>query len=258
MAYPLRAERAVGQLATVSQVIERTYDPKAAEKIGICVPSLGTISMQWHARMELLARPMNTASISVYVIGKKVDQARNESVAMCLNENCRWVFFVDDDVFVPSDALLRLYAYQRDIVSGLYFAKMDPPTPLVLRAPGQGLYLDWEQGDLVECEGHGMGCTLIRADVFRTIEPHVPKRDGIPQWFVTRDFPEEVGADGSKMVMTEDVDFLAKCAHFGFRPAVATEVFCWHWSAVERRVYPLHEWEPRGGASASGPARVDP
>lgn len=224
-------------------LVEKIYRKDDAVKIGICIPSLGMVSMPWHSRMKNLAMPMNVAHMECYVIGEEVGKARNEMVATCLNEGCNWIFFVDDDVLLPADALVKLFAHKRDMVSGVYFLKHETPQPLILRGVCGGIYTDWSQGDMVECDAHGMGCTLIHKRVFDAIMPNVPKdARGIPEWFKTR-HDEPVGHGLNVLSMTEDTDFCAKAKIAGFQPVVDTGVFCYHWDHRAKIAYPTKEWK---------------
>ena len=71
--------------------------------------------------------------------------------------------------------------------------KVDRPEPLVFKGPGGGPYWDWHVGEVFECSAIGMGCTLIRTEIFkdiekpyfRTVDDLSPHLDNIPsgeQW----------------------------------------------------------------------------
>jgi hypothetical protein len=161
---------------------------------------------------------------------------------------CSHVFFLDDDVLVHPDALLKLASHQRPIVSGLYYAKQSVATPLVLSGEYGGTTRSWVPGELVDCWAHGMGCTLIDADVFRTMRDAGLETDphGYPAWFKTsRDAalvtPDGVGAIGNQ---TEDVHFLARAGQLGYQPCVDTspQTFAFHWDAKRQTAYPQKQW----------------
>lgn len=220
------------------------------------VPSFGLVSLWWAGRLFTLRMPMNRIVRHVYCVGKEVGDARNEIVARALQIEqddptlrCSHVFFVDDDVLVHPDCLLQLLHRDRPIVSGLYYAKTSVPQPLVLSGEYDGTPTSWMPGDLVECWAHGMGATLIRAEVFRRLRDETPlgtDAHGYPQWFGTTRDAGLVRADGVTAVFnqTEDVAMLRKAAALGYQPAVDTspQAFSFHWDQRHQTGYPLKQW----------------
>lgn len=224
---------------------------KPREFIAIGIPSFGMVHLFFVARLLSLRMPMNRVIRWFYVVNKEVGEARNEIVAKALaadDLHCSHVFFLDDDVLFHPDVLLKLLAHNRPIVSGLYYTKTSVPTPLVLRDEGEGTH-SWTPGELVECAGHGMGLTLINADVFRVLEAEGLPTDphGYPAWFQT--VRDQVvlagpGAPAGIRNVTEDVHFLQQARARGFQPAVDTsaQAFGWHFDAKRLQGYPMKQW----------------
>lgn len=223
------------------------------EFIAIGIPSFGQVHIFWVGRHYNLKYPMNKVARHFFVIGREVGHARNEIVAKALaaeadGMRCSHVFFLDDDVLVHPEALNRLYARDRDIISGLYFAKTSVPTPLVLME--DGVKRSWRPGELVDCAGHGMGLALIKTEVFRRMrdECGLPLDPfGHPEWFrTTKDDTSMVTAQGVPVntAVTEDMHFLALARQLGYQPCVDTspEGFAFHWEQKELRGYPLRQW----------------
>jgi len=227
------------------------------EFIALGVPTFGTVNIFWAMRtFGMLRHPMNRDVYQFVVLGNEVGLARNEIVAKALareeadpTKRCSHVFFIDDDVFVHPEALLKLMADDRDIVSGLYFAKTATPQPLVLME--DGVEKTWKPGEIVDCWAHGMGMTLIRTEVFRRLRDETDlgvDQMGNPNWFETTRDAMTLRADGSPAFtmrnQTEDVAFLRKAAALGYQPSVDTgpQTFGFHWAAAERRGYPLKQW----------------
>jgi hypothetical protein len=230
--------------------------------IVIGVPSFGMVHLFFMARYYNLRMPMNTIQKHVYVVGKEVGDARNEIVAKALSLEeadptirCEKILFLDDDVLVHPDALLKLIAtsqiHNLPIVSGLYYAKTSVPTPLVLHGEFEGTIRDWTPGEIVECWGHGMGLTLIDADVFRRVRDELPigvDQFGHPAWFATtKDDVALVKADGTRNIMnqTEDMRFLGLARTLGYTTAVDTsaQAFGWHLDTKTMQAYPLQQFQ---------------
>jgi hypothetical protein len=107
------------------------------------------------------------------------------------------------------------------IVAGLYFTKSVPSEPLVYRGTGYGYYANWKMGDLVECDGHGMGCTLIHGSIIKAIwedsETYQVANRPIKRVFET---PTKIGIDPETHTLniqtgTEDIDFLDRVRKHG-------------------------------------------
>ena len=58
-------------------------------------------------------------------------QARNMMIDRALAENCSHVFFLDDDICVMPDTLLRLYDHDLPAVGGLYCSRQYPHRPFI-------------------------------------------------------------------------------------------------------------------------------
>ena len=233
-----------------------TYDTGPRPVIALGIPSFGMVHLFFTARLINLRMPMNRIVRHFYIVGKEVGDARNEIVAKALaieesdpSLRCSHVFFIDDDVLFHPDVLLKLLSHNRDIVSGLYYTKSSVPTPLVLHGDFGGTARSWTPGDLVECAGHGMGLTLINADVFRTMRDAGLGVDGhgYPAWFTTTKDAAIVRPDGVPQVFnqTEDMAFLTKAASLGYQPAVDTSApaFGWHLDTKTQTAYPAAQWK---------------
>lgn len=224
------------------QAVElRAYEGRSKGLVLLGVPTFGAVSIEWHGHMMQLQTPLNRSIRHMYVKGKEVGEARNEIVKHALEyrgllgEKFTHVFFVDDDVLIPPHALAQLLNHNKPIVSGLYYAKMATPQPLILSDAFGGVLTDWTPGDLVDCHAHGMGCTLIAREVFEAI--------GGP-WFQTTN-QRFMSPDGTPVMwhQTEDVFFLDKARAARFQPCVDTGLFCFHYSMAERVGYPLDRWQ---------------
>jgi hypothetical protein len=231
-----------------------TYDTGPRPVIMVGIPSFGMVHLFFAARLLNLRTPMNSIVRHCYVVGKEVGDARNEIVAKALDIEvqdpslrCSHVFFLDDDVLFHPDALLKLLSHQRPIVSGLYYTKSSVPTPLVLHGDYGGTARSWTPGELVECAGHGMGLTLINADVFRALRDGLSTdAHGYPEWFKTTKDSALLRPDGVPQVFnqTEDMAFLTKAAALGYQPAVDTsaQTFGWHLDTKAMKAYPAAQW----------------
>lgn len=124
--------------------------------------------------LEWVGGPMMTSG------GALTDTNRNAiSNWFLLETEVDWLFFIDDDVEVPLDALKRLLATahreKAAFVSGVYYMRRPPYEPLIYTAGEDGWYsslrpgIDYQVGDVIDIDASGMGCTLIHRSVFHDI-----------------------------------------------------------------------------------------
>jgi glycosyltransferase involved in cell wall biosynthesis len=233
-----------------------TYDTGPRPVIALGIPSFGMVHLFFTARLINLRMPMNRIIRHFYIVGKEVGDARNEIVAKALamedadpSVRCSHVFFIDDDVLFHPDVLLKLLSHQRPIISGLYYTKSSVPTPLVLHGEYGGTARTWTPGEVVECAGHGMGLTLIEADVFRRMQAECDLGAdpfGYPAWFKTTKDDALIRPDGvrAQFNQTEDMAFLTRAAVLGYQPAVDTsaQTFGWHLDTKSMTAYPQKQW----------------
>lgn len=109
--------------------------------------------------------------------GYQIDQVRNLIAEWAKRYD--YLLSVDSDIVLPNDALLKMLSADKDIVSGLYIQRKPGQRILevYMDAPGggyQNIPPEWiENRQLSEIAACGMGCALIKSDVFRKLDyPH--------------------------------------------------------------------------------------
>jgi methyltransferase family protein len=142
--------------------------------------------------------PMNTNVVMFEMIGQPIDKARNYFAEQAIAHKSKYLFFWDEDVLLPAHALRELMYVMNNwpqigVVAGIYCLKSQRPEPLVFRGKGKGPYWDWKVGELFEADAVGMGCTLLRTEIFEdmkkpwfnTVDKYDAYLDNIPmgeQW----------------------------------------------------------------------------
>jgi hypothetical protein len=108
-----------------------------------------------------------------------VADARNSVVSAAVTQDFEWLLFIDHDVILPYDFILKMneYILKADIpvVSGLYFTKSIPSEPLIYRGRGNSYYDKWKMGDRVWVDGIPMGSTLIHMSILREMWKDAPE-----------------------------------------------------------------------------------
>lgn len=195
---------------------------KRANKILVCVPSLGDISTATVNVLVAWAVAYDQTSIGFFFPTDvaPVDRVRNYCVNHFLTNDYTHLFFVDSDTTPPVDALTKLLEANRDIISGI--------TPVIK----DRVRLQWVRGTNVftksgpvvpngkvqEIERCGASCLLIKRRVFQKIkEP--------PFKFVYDDKHQS-------LKMGEDYYFCQLAQHHGFKIFCDTSIECGHTKKV--------------------------
>lgn len=114
-------------------------------------------------------------------------QPFNNIAALFLeNKSWEWLFLVNDDHIYPPDTIVRLLNREVDVVSGLYFGRLQPFEPILfdkvelIEDPNNpGRMRNWytrhlmqpgEEG-LIQAAAVGDGCLLIRRHVLEKMQP---------------------------------------------------------------------------------------
>lgn len=165
-----------------------------------------------------LEKPKDCMITTVH--GQSPAKSRNIIIEQAIEHKCTHVLFVDDDMAYPPDMLIKLLAHNKDVVTGLYLMRSFPHFPVAFdEAFESGLnkfmYLTPEIEGLVEITNCGLGCVLIKTNVFESMEkPWV--RLG------------EIEKDG----WCDDVGFFNRVRQAGFKIYCDTDMRVGHMNAM--------------------------
>jgi len=100
-----------------------------------------------------------------------VSLARHIIVEKSLEYGADLLFWVDDDMLPPEDALLKLMSHDKDFVSALYVTREYPHTPQMYQRleGGANLQIFSYPKALIEVGAVGHGCCLVRSDVYKRL-----------------------------------------------------------------------------------------
>jgi FkbM family methyltransferase len=213
---PITSIREILPVSSTPQQIDMTQQSK--KKILIAIPTAKNIEVETFKAIYDLEVPEGYQTTFQYFYGYNIDQVRN-LIADWVVKGFDYLFSVDSDIAFPPDTLKKLLAHDRDVVSGLY----------IQRKPGQHILEIYEANDhggvsnipygklkgrnLVEVQGCGFGCVLVKAEVMRTI--------GYPQF-------KYYSALDHRHTVSEDVDFCKKALAKGFRIWTDPTIKCRH------------------------------
>lgn len=194
-------------------------------KILIAVPTYETISPDTFKSIYGLDHGGHWCVFD-FVRGYDCATARNNIAQEAINEQADYVLMVDNDVILPPDALVNLLSHGEDVCLGYYpnrnaYNVYDGKTSVcrlgefnyTQQYPGQEL-LDMKarREYKLQIHGGGMGCALIKTDLFRQFEY---------PWFDWVNYKD-------RGVLSEDLYFCELCGKAGIKIYTDTRVGCGH------------------------------
>lgn len=199
---------------------EATPEQLRSRAIALAIPCpTRTMTRETGLSLAQLTKPMFSSFVPISPDSMEVGEARNECVEKAREAGAAHILFIDYDVMPPPNALVRLLSHKLPIVGGVYHSKSVPSYPLLWVKGWPGAFEDYEMGDLVSVSGMGMGCTLIRMDVFDKLEK---------PYFKT--IPGYVNENPNVVLphMTEDTYFCDKARKAGFDVVADTGIQAYH------------------------------
>lgn len=177
---------------------------KRRQTFVIAIPSFGMVPIEFMIAFSRLQMPVNSISSSLIVKGMEVGEARNwaANYVLGLSDRPKYLMFLGDDMLPPWDSVIKLIDEMEtgrwDVLSGLYYAKQEPPFPVMWRDNIVGIlkpFIHYEPGEVIWADVCGMDFTLINLSAFDNLEPPYfltgPKVD-VSDGFLASKFTEDV------------------------------------------------------------------
>lgn len=217
----LRDSKPIGGLNSPTAYPYEVMERKR-RKVMVSIPAYSHIESATLKSVWELIVPDDTELLFDYTEGYTVAVARNAAVQKSLDAGADYTLWVDSDVILPHETLLRLLSMEKDIATGYYVKKMNVE-PRITELYGADKLMRAEMVNINENElpedrgvirilGCGFGCTLVRNDVFRAV--------GNGNWF------EYIYGEGR--LTSEDLDFCKKARAKGFEIWADTALRCPH------------------------------
>lgn len=139
----------------------------------IAVPSMDQVPAPFAASLATLQKADDT--IVAFQVSSLVYTARNELAATAIRLEADFILWLDSDMVFEPDTLKRLLgdykAGKGDIISGIYFRRVPPFTPVLydkFEIQKEGTLYSHPvkiPDEIFEVEGCGFGCVLMPTDV---------------------------------------------------------------------------------------------
>lgn len=197
---------------------------KKTPKVLIGLPTMASVhTLLMVSIVSWMAEAYTTGEyqLSIYptVNVQPVDNARNDIVKAFLDSDCTHLLFIDADTIPPLDAIKRLLAHDKPIMSAI--------TPIIEMDRYGNPWRKWNCVDtddrhmmpntgVLECKGAGSSCVLIKREVFEQME--------MPYYrFQYQD------DGGKKVVVGEDIWFIINALSKGIKTYADTSIICQHY-----------------------------
>ena len=139
----------------------------------IAVPCMDQVAAPFAHSLACLKR-VGECMIS-FQMSSLIYDSRNSFCKQAISANVDYVLWLDSDMTFPADTLERMVKHMedgRDIVTGLYFRRRRPFSPVLYKELVGGDEPRWTEfdklpaeGELFEVAGCGMGCCMMRKDI---------------------------------------------------------------------------------------------
>lgn len=193
-------------------------------KILLAVPSARYVEVECFESIYNLKKPKG-CKIDLFIPNNySIDVSRNIIVRYAQENGYDYIFWVDDDIILPENALTRLLSHNKDIVAGVYLYKVIGNKKAVAKRyiPNKDdTYEDIEiseikaHKDLMKVDGFGFGCVLTKTEIFNKIQ--------YPYFIYT-------------LEMGEDIYFCRKAINSGYELYLDTEILCGHKGTVNYNI----------------------
>jgi hypothetical protein len=187
-------------------------------RVVMALPIYGQMPVPAAIHMAVLMQKSAAAGVLsglTYCQNAMVDFARNQCVENVLEHESEptHIFWLDGDIVAPNDAIERLLEHDTDIASGLYHRKDPPHIPVVYTLDPFQNVPDFDIEKVQTVEGTGMGCLLVRTQVYK-------------------DMAEKYGDRAWHQAMYptggEDVWFFGRCKEMGVETIMDPRIRCGH------------------------------
>jgi hypothetical protein len=215
--------------------------PKDKPVVAILCPTYRAPEPEMKQALQMMCQATNESGKATVYVGPPcassvVHWSRNWLVGEHIKSGKPWthVLFIDDDIVVEPEALLKLLAHKKDLVAGLCTRRNDPPIPNIRfynKEDGTTRQIwEWPENQLVEVDAVGTGLMLISQHAMEQVAQVyfdcLWERDF---YGMTDDRVEKVKAARLKKFDSEKI-----CYWFRFLPTTMGDIemgedvtFCW-------------------------------
>ena len=173
-------------------------------KLAVCIPCRDTLHSAHAMSLAELVKfnTMNEIDTHVFMDASTILLTQRERLAtMAIECDAEYILWLDSDIVFPATTAARLLSHSEPIVAANYIRRQRPFKGVAYEKIG-----DWEnplpfdiEDELVSVEGIGMGCMLVKTDIFQQITK---------PWFEFGWSPESNDFLGEDMLLCQKINSL--------------------------------------------------
>ena len=193
----------------------------------VIIPALNTVATKAASSWWNMMFPPNQKIVKLFTQNMEVGEAYSQTIQNILDHpdlsKFKYIMTIEADNTVPSDAAVKLLQQMEAhpeyaCIGGLYWTKGHGGVPQIWGDPKDPVLnfrpIPPVPGELVECNGTGMGCNIFRLDMFKDDKLRKP-------WFKTT-------ASVNEGCYTQDLYFWSDAKKYGYRCAIDCSVLVGH------------------------------
>lgn len=191
------------------------------KKILIAIPCMDMVDTPFCTSLASLQAPEGCTLTTFTLQGSLIYESRNNLSAYAVQNNFDYVMWLDSDMQFESDIIVRLYDHMKQgktVVSGLYFRRVKPFTPVLFKTLDYNTnkwedFLDYPKDSVFKVEGMGFGCVMTDTQVFFDIARECDGKFFTP----TKNMGEDLAFCWRARQAGHELwcDSSIKCAHWG-------------------------------------------
>lgn len=233
---------ATGHIETFEQ-FDYMRQPPQQPLLNICIPTrTKNDPIATNFDRTLCLRGYKTEHSRIF--GKNVDEARNNLATNSVKLSSKYTLFVDNDVILPENAIVDMLTVLDEdtdhtigMVVGDYLLKGKIPHSVSLQLDKNGLVTELNRVDLdvnsktTDCNWlTGLGCALIRTEVFRQVR--------YPYFMCFSTKLNKIGiAESEDGGVNEDAYFCEQLFNNGYKVKILNDLKCIHVNFETNKMY---------------------
>lgn len=173
-------------------------------KLAVCIPTRDLLHSAHAMSLAELVKfnTMNDIDTHVFMDASTILLTQRERLAtMALDIDADYILWLDSDIVFPSTTAVRLMSHNEPIVAANYVRRQLPAKGVAYETIG-----DWQNplpfevyDELVPVEGIGMGCVLMKTEIFSQLQK---------PWFEFAWSPETNDFLGEDMILWQKIGTL--------------------------------------------------
>ena len=169
--------------------------------LSICIPSRDQVPLGFALSLAKLTARLTKDNIKYdihMVMGSLIPELRTQLVKDAIKTGNEYILWLDSDMHFPSSTFDQLHKHKKDIVAATYSTRSNPQRSVAFVDEADSHIRLTETTGLHEVFAVGMGCMLVKTDVYRKLNT---------PWFSLDWDPNELKFTGEDMFFCKNANY---------------------------------------------------